>query len=384
VSLRPLLESRRIVLCVGSGGVGKTTTAAALGLSAALLGKRTLCLTVDPAHRLAESLGLSEMTTEAQEIDKGRFVAAGLDVPGSLTVMMLDTKRTFDDLIAQYASSPEARDSILNNKIYQYVSTSLAGTREYMAMEKLYAIKRDPTYDVIVLDTPPTTNALDFLEAPGRMVDVLGSGVLRWFASAFETSGKLSLNLLARSTALVLRGIGRLTGRGFLEGIAEFIARLNELFGGFAERAEEVAAGLRAPDVAYVLVTSPDPMSIREVLFFNDRLREQGMPRDALVVNRVHARRRGAGPSEQEIARALERHGITLGPDGPARVRRASDDEARRGDLDATHLEELERLIRGGGAPPVRVDVPAFAHDVHDLSALAEVSKVLLERRGAP
>ncbi|MFO0661127.1 MAG: ArsA-related P-loop ATPase [Polyangiaceae bacterium] len=212
MSLGPLLESRQVILCVGCGGVGKTTTTAALGLAAALRGKRVLCLTIDPARRLANSLGLSSVSGDAQTVEPQRFVDAGLDVPGSLTVMMLDTKRTFDELVVRYASSEAARDRILHNKLYQYISTSLAGTHEYMAMEKLHAIRKDGGYDLILLDTPPTANALDFLDAPERLVDALDSAAMRWFMQAFEESGKLSFNLLAKSAAVILKGIARITG----------------------------------------------------------------------------------------------------------------------------------------------------------------------------
>ena len=167
-TLQPLLEKHRVLLCVGSGGVGKTTITAALGLAAALRGKRVLCLTIDPARRLANSLGLDRMTSEATRVEPRHFENHGLSVTGSLTVMMLDTKRTFDELVVRHASSPEARDRILQNKLYQYVSTNLAGTQEYMAMEKLMSVKADADFDLIILDTPPTSNALDFLDAPER------------------------------------------------------------------------------------------------------------------------------------------------------------------------------------------------------------------------
>lgn len=243
-------------------------------------------------------------------------------------------------------------------------------------MEKLYAMKRDPSYDVILLDTPPTANALDFLDAPERLVGALDSAVMRWFLAAFESSGKLSLNLLAKSTALVLRAIGKLTGGGFLEDTAQFVTELNDLFGGFKNRAREVAAGLRGDDVAYVLVTSPEPMSIREVLYFGERLREQKMPRDAFVVNRVHPRR---APTEDRglVEELLRERGIALDDDGPERVIRAALDEARQGELDAAHLAVLDRAIAEAREKPLRVDVPAYAKDVHDLAALAEVARVL-------
>jgi len=375
VSLGPLIASRRVILCVGCGGVGKTTTAAAVGLAAARQGKRTLCLTVDPARRLAESLGLSEMKHEAQHVDPARFREAGLDIGGSLTVMMLDTKGTFDELVTRYASSPEMRDRILRNTLYRYISTSLAGTAEYMAMEKLYALRSDPRWDVIVIDTPPTTNALDFLDAPERMIEALDSPVFRWLVAAFETSGKLSMNLLARGAAAALRGMGRLTGTGFLEALAELIVLLNEMLGGFRARANEVQKALRGPDVAYVLVTSPDPLSICEIRYFADRLRELAMPRDALVINRVHPAH-GARPSAESVRGELEGRGLVLAADGEMRVLRAFDDEARQGELDRRHLGALVDL-QDGEERPIRVEVPALVGDVHDLRALAKVAAAL-------
>jgi anion-transporting ArsA/GET3 family ATPase len=375
VSLRPLIDSRRVILCVGSGGVGKTTTTAAIGLAAAKAGKNALCLTIDPAKRLAESLGLAEMMTEAQVIDPARLADAGVTVRGSLTVMMLDTKSTFDDLVAKYATSPEARDRILRNKLYRHVSTSLAGTQEYMAMEKLYALKDDPKWDLIVVDTPPTSNALDFLDAPDRMIDALDSAVLRWLASAFQASGKLSFRLLARGASAALRGMARLTGQGFLEALAEFVVLINEMFGGFRERATEVRSALRGREVAYVLVTSPDPLSIREIIYFSDRLREQRMPRDAVVVNRVRPLRK-ARPVPSAVRAEIDRRGLALGQGAEERILRAFDDEAKLGQMDRRNLAALAALDEGE-AGPVRVEVPAFAGDVHDLRRLAEVAAVL-------
>jgi anion-transporting ArsA/GET3 family ATPase len=375
VPLAELLSSRRIVLCVGCGGVGKTTTAAALGIAGARAGKRTLCLTIDPARRLAESMGVGELTHEAQPIARDRLRAAGVPDQGSLTVMMLDTKSTFDDLVTRHAS-PEARERILRNKLYQHISTSLAGTQEYMAMEKLYAIKDDRRWDLIIVDTPPTANALDFLDAPERMISALDSAMLRWLMGALESSGKLSVNLIARGAAAALRGLSRLTGQGFLEALAELVVLLNEMFGGFRARANEVQKALRGPDVAYVLVTSPDPMSIREIIYFADRLREQRMPRDALVVNRVHTSPPGR-PAEGDVGHELARAGVALGSDMTARVLSAYDDERRLAELDADHLRALAALDLTGDRP-TRVDVPSFAADVHDLRALARVADALV------
>jgi len=368
-ALCALALGKHVLITVGAGGVGKTTTAAALAVAAAQRGRRVLCLTIDPAKRLAQSLGLPAMTTEAVQIDPARFAAVGAPLSASLTIMMLDTKRTFDELVIRHASSKEKAERILSNKLYQYVSTSLAGTQEYMAMEKLVAVKADPAYDLIILDTPPTANALDFLDAPERMVQALDSAAMRWFVEAFESTGKLSFHLLAKSAALVLRGVGRITGGGFLEAMAELITALNDLFGGFKRRATMVEKALRSPEVAFVLVTSPAPMSIQEALFFSDRLRVSNMPLGALVVNRV----REAPPAldnaaAADIDKALTAHGIRLDDDAPARLLRAHEDASKLAALDATHLAGLQQ--RAGAETPM-VRVPELPSDVYDVRLLA-------------
>jgi len=376
-ALAELIESRRVIITVGAGGVGKTTTAAAIGVAAARRGKRVLCLTIDPARRLAESLGISEMRTEAVTVDPARFAAAGVTLDrGSLTAMMLDTKRTFDELVTKYSSSKEKAQSLLDNKLYQYVSTSLAGTQEYMAMEKLVAVKDDPRYDLIVLDTPPTANALDFLDAPQRLTDALDSATMKWFVEAFQSGGKLSFNLIAKSAATVLRTIGKITGGGFLESMAGLIGELNELFGGFKERAGRVQAALRGKDVAFVLVTSASPPSIQEVLYFSERLTEAHMPRGAFVVNRFHLPppRAGSGVTPVAAAAAIASHGLTLDDDAPGRMVSAHVDAVRLASLDARHLRALD--VSAEGTPIIRV--AEMETDVHDLLLLARLGDELV------
>ncbi|HVU01716.1 MAG TPA: ArsA-related P-loop ATPase [Polyangiaceae bacterium] len=376
-SLFTLLESRRVVLCVGCGGVGKTTVAAALGLAAARRGKRVLTLTIDPAKRLANSLGLEEMTTEARAVDRAVLAGAGVPAEGNLTVMMLDTKRTFDDLVERFASSPEARDRILRNKLYQYISTHLAGTQDYMAMEKLLAVKDDPAYDLVILDTPPTRNALDFLEAPERLVEALDGPAIRWFLQAFDQSRKFNLNILAQGAAAILRGVSKLTGGGFLEQIAEVIADLNDLFGGFRERAARVSAAFRDRTVAYVLVTSAAPLAIAEIAYFAERLAEHGMRGDGFVVNRLHVAP-AARASLEDVERSIAAHDVALGPGGADRVLVAMREEFALAEADQKHLEELERVRRKlgvTGSPLVRVR--ALPTDVHDVGTLLGIAAVL-------
>jgi anion-transporting ArsA/GET3 family ATPase len=374
-ALASLVESRRVLVTVGAGGVGKTTTAAAIGVAAARRGKRVLCLTIDPAKRLAESLGIEAMKTEAVTVDNARFEAIGVRVPGSLTAMMLDTKRTFDELIMKYSSTKEKAQQLLSNKLYQYVSTSLAGTQEYMAMEKLVAVKDDPRYDLIVLDTPPTANALDFLDAPERLMEALDSATMKWFVEAFQSSGKFSLNIIAKSAATVLRTIGKITGGGFLEAMAEFIADLNDLFGGFKERAARVQRTLRGSDVAFILVTSPSPPAIKEVLYFAERLDEARMPSGALVVNRFHLPPPHAeGVTEADAAAGIEAHRLDLEDGAPARLRDAHSDAVKLAALDAAHVA---KLVSSAPATPI-VRVAELDTDVQDLALLTQLADVLM------
>jgi anion-transporting ArsA/GET3 family ATPase len=376
-TLAQLIQTRRVLITVGAGGVGKTTTAAALGVAAAARGRNVLVLTIDPAKRLADSLGIERMSSEAVDVDPERFRAAGIAMPGRLTAMMLDTKRTFDDLVVKYSSSPAKAQQLLNNKLYKYVSTSLAGTQEYMAMEKLVAVKADGRYDLIMLDTPPTANALDFLDAPDRLVEAIDSAAMRWFVEAFQSTGKVSFNLIARSAATVLRTLGTITGGGFLEDMAEFISELNDLFGGFKQRARAVQAALRSPEVAFVLVTSPSPMSIQEVLFFSERLAEHGMPRGAFVVNRFRMPppRAGEQISVEDAAEAVRAHGLQLDDDVAERLTQAHADAQKLALLDAFHVRSLQERV-GRDVPVIRV--PELASDVHDIALLYRLSERLV------
>jgi len=328
-------------------------------------------LTIDPARRLAQSLGLTELDNTPRQV-KGVSTASG----GELHAMMLDMKRTFDEVVSAHSTSERA-EQIFANPFYQALSTSFAGTQEYMAMEKLVAVQRDPRFDLVILDTPPTANALDFLDAPGRLVEAVDSPTMRWFVQAFESTGKVGFNLLARSAAIVLRGLGRITGGGFLAAMAEFITELNDLFGGFKQRAQMVESSLRSPEVSFVLVTSPAPVSVEEAIFFSERLERANMPRGAFVVNRFRLPPlwTDAPPHENDAATAIAAHGLHLEDGAPTRVVRAHADAVRLATRDAANVSTLRE--RASAEVPV-VRVPELASDVHDLKNLRDIAELLM------
>ena len=364
-----LTAQRRVVVCAGAGGVGKTTVAAALSLSAAQRGRRVLCLTIDPARRLADSLGIALSPGVEAEVAAERLAAVGAAPSGSLSVAMLDPKQTFDDLVTRHASSAAVAKKILDNQFYRHVSTSLAGTQSYMAMEKVLGVLKSGRYDLIVLDTPPTSEALDFLDAPERLVEALDSPAMRWLVQAMQPSGSFSMRLLARGVAALLRTMGRLTGRGFLEDMAAFVGELNDLFGGFKERASEVSRAFRAADFGYLLVAAPNAPALEEARFFAERLRRLGLRADALVLNRVHA---DVSPpaSPAALSALLGDRGITLAPE---QLLKAQADEHQRARTEAPEVEKARRLF-----PPESLWlVPVMAGDVRGLADLAKVSRAL-------
>lgn len=244
-------------------------------------------------------------------------------------------------------------------------------------MEKLHAVRQNPSYDLIVLDTPPTTNALDFLNAPEKLVDAIDSPAMRWFIQAFSGAGKLGFGLLGRGAQMVLRGLAKFTGGEFLQAVAQFISDINDLFGGFTERAREVSNGLRSPEVAFVLVTSPDPLAVQEAIFFAQKLGENGLAQRAMVINRVTPLFPEPPGNEREVERALADKLPDLAEIGALqqKLERALDEERMRAVTDRGEVERLKALTGNRG---LYVEVPAFEEDVHDLGGLARVSAFLI------
>lgn len=273
-----IVERKEVIVCAGSGGVGKTTAAAAIALQAALDGKKAAVLTIDPAKRLASSLGLEELTNDPAKVNKRKFTSAGLNVTGELHAMQLDTKTTFDEVVMRYAPTREQAERIINNRFYRNISGTLSGTQEYMAMEKLYELHAEGGYDLIVIDTPPTRNALDFLDAPRRMTDFFESRVLRWFLLPYVKAGGGFMRVANAAATTFLRVVKRIVGAEVLEDTAEFFGNLEGMYDGFKQRAREVAALLKSDVTVFIVVTSPAADSVREATFFASRLNEAGLP----------------------------------------------------------------------------------------------------------
>ncbi len=374
MTVRESLAPRRIAVCVGPGGVGKTTVAAAIGLERAMEGARALVCTIDPARRLANALGLSALGNVESRVPEHKFAEAGLRPRGALFAMMLDVKRTWDDLVTRHASDPARRERILRNRLYQQMSSALAGSQEYMAMEKLYELATDRDYDVIVLDTPPTAHALDFLEAPDRVLDFLGNETARALLAPAIGAGKLGLRLAQLGGGYIAKTLARFTGQAVLADLGDFLQGFQGMYDGFKERAAVVHALLSRPEVGFVLVTSASPISIGEVLAFHERLHAETMPIAGLVANRVTPDLWPGGgplPGAAELSRALSAAGAK-DADLAARLARTL---AEHQSLAIAERQALTRLFAVVEAP--RAVVPRLETDVHDLAGLARLAECL-------
>lgn len=287
-TVESLLKKRHVVICVGAGGVGKTTLAAAMAVKAARGGRRVVCLTIDPARRLADSLGVSSEEKTGKIKDITSILGNDMQSGGSLSFGMLDPKETFARIILERASSQAAARRILNNKLYRYVSGSLSGMQEYMALEQLLTIRNDDEVDLIVLDTPPTSNAIDFFTAPSRMTEALDGRLVRIMRRAYKGPARSGFDLWGRWTAILLKAISRFTGIELLNEMMAFVDALSDLFGSFAERARAIEKILHDSEVAFCLISTADKSTLRETRDFKDRLKTLGLHVDAVIFNRAH------------------------------------------------------------------------------------------------
>ncbi len=352
----------RIVVCCGAGGVGKTTTSAALALAAAEAGRTVVVLTIDPARRLAQSLGLTELDNEPRRVE-----VPGAD--GELHAMMLDMKRTFDDIVAAH-STPDRAQQILDNPFYQTLSSSFSGTQEYMAMEKLGQLRASDQWDLIIVDTPPSRSALDFLDAPNRMGRFLDGTMIR----LLMTPSRAGFKFASAGFLLFSRIVSKILGGQLLRDISAFVAALDTMFGGFRERATATYELLRRPGTSFVVVASPEPDALREASYFVDRLSADSMPLAGLVVNRTHPPATAALSATRAEAAAEE----VLEAGGPDAGLAAA---ALKVHADRMALATREQHLADrftSAHPEVAVrSVPAAAGDVHDLEGLRTMAAEL-------
>ena len=373
------LEKLEVIVCCGSGGVGKTTISAALGLALAQRAdRRVLVLTVDPARRLATALGLKEIGTEPVTVSRARLRRSGVEIEGELVAAMLDMKSTFDRMVTKLAPNRADAQRILDNRFYQGISDSFVGSHEYMAMEALYELHQAGEYDTLIIDTPPSRNALDFLEAPNRLTDFVGARLLSWLSGPTRF-GFRAMNLAA---APFLRMADRLLGADVLSEVAEFVGDLQKIYGGVQERARDVYKLLRSSRVGFVVVTTLEPGPFAEAEYFSSRLREYRMPLRGVVVNRTW-------PDSLRNRTALSTAGALAEDDklaawltGQLGHRVAQDPLRAIGErwLDLHAIAErdfrqLSRLERLGNVRAVRV--PLFGDDASELEGLARIAALL-------
>ncbi len=375
----------RVLVTVGTGGVGKTTVSAALGLEAARRGKRVLVLTIDPAKRLADALGIDELSHEPRELELP--VAGG----GSLAAMVLDTKRTFDDLVVRFSPDAESRERILANPIYRNLTDALAGSREYSAMAKLYQLHSDGNYDLIVLDTPPATHALDFLETPRRLQGFLDSGSLRVLLHPAAAVGRTGFRLFRFGSELVLKAMERITGIEFLTAISEFLLAFEAMLGDFTRQGREVELLLRVLSCGFVLVAGPDPEQARLARSFWRKLEPERIHLVGLVLNRIRMWP-GSGPPPDVAAaersgaltwlqKELEERGLEMAAEATARLLlEIAEQQAALARRDAESCAQMERGLPLG--PDQVRRIPLFDEDVHALDTLARMGERMLGQSG--
>ncbi len=374
-----LLRSKRIVVCVGPGGAGKTTISAALGARAARAGRRTLVCTIDPAPRLADALGMGSLSPDPRAVPPAARATLGLDGAdaAALYAVRLDTERTFARLVDQQVTDPEMRRRIFGNTIYRQITTSLTGSQEYAAMLALHEFAGSGEYDLVVLDTPPTANALDFLDAPARIRAAVSSPAIKWFARPAD-SKRFSLQRLRSGGALVVRRLAKLVGSTFLDDLGAFLLDFQGVLGGFLQRADAIDGLLRGADVAFLLVLAPAVAAVDEALYFHGRLREAGIPLGGFVANRVQS-----APGLDEPAAIVA--ALRAAPAFAGLADETLEEAAARlapvartlGRLRDSEQRELARLA--ASAPGVTVtEVPLLDHDVDNLAELRVVGEHLV------
>ena len=381
MSLERFFKEKRLIVACGSGGVGKTTTSAAIALHLALNGRKTLVLTIDPARRLANALGLSSLDDEERRVDLSALFP-DRNVSGELYAAMLNASQSFDKLIRKLMGNPATFERIRANRFYQALESSIGGAQEYVAMERLHELMREKDYDVIVLDTPPTKNALDFLDAPHRLARFMDAGVVKWFTRHDE--GGLGSLFFKKGGEIVFKLLGLLIGKEVIGDLSEFFIGFKDLYGGFEDRARRVNAMLREPSTSFVLVTSPEQNVLGEGLYFVEKLTESGLPLECVIVNKAFWPL--DVPSEKDSVSMLE----GLGP-----VQRLRDGGTEQSEQWRQFAEKLSRLVGSVQAFNDRAEknvlwlrskvdrsvqiqqVPLFFKEIYDIEGLQRMNRHL-------
>jgi anion-transporting ArsA/GET3 family ATPase len=378
--MKSRIAGKTTVVCVGPGGVGKTTTAAALGVIAARSGVRTLVCTIDPAPRLADALGVANLGSVPTPIAADAAAALGVQAPELLHAMRVDPGAAFAHLVNEQVSDPELRSHIFGNPLYRHVTTDLTGSQEYAATLALYEIRRAGVYELIVLDTPPTANALEFLETPERLAAAIASPAVQWFARSDPHAGRFSLKRLGVGGAMIIRRAGRLMGSQFLDDLGAFLLDIREVLGGFLARAREIEAVLKQPDVGFVLVMTPERAAVDEALFFARRLRATGSPLCCYIANRTLPAPRPCAPARlRDCLASLPGLGESPAEEldlAAAKLGKVADFLAT---VAHTQQRELERLSRESPGVDITT-VPLLPHDVSNLESL----RAIADRLGSP
>jgi anion-transporting ArsA/GET3 family ATPase len=367
MSVAALLDGKEVCVCGGSGGVGKTTTSAAIALGMAARGARVAVVTIDPARRLANALGLERLQNEPRRVAPERLAAGGLEVRGELWAMMLDPKRTFDELIDRVAPDDRRAEEIKANRVYRQLSSAVSGSQEFTAIAKLYDLRREGGFDLLVLDTPPSRNALDFLDAPGRLTSFLEGRATRAFIRPAGLG--LGMRVLGRGASPLFGVLRRITGIDLLSDLSTFFALLGDMTHDFSERAVAVEEMLKARTTAFLIVTSAHSHAIDEAIWFGRTLRLSGLPFAGAIVNRVHHDQlEGAEPDDLAAPLAAELGGALAG-----RVIANLHDYHVLARRDQRSVARLQHEL---GSRPL-LQVPHFDDDVHDIGGLRQVQRYL-------
>jgi len=369
LAIDQLIDDRRtrIIVCCGSGGVGKTTVAAAIGLRAAERGRHVVVLTVDPARRLAQSMGLTALDNTPRLVADVKGGTGENGQPGSMHAMMLDMKRTFDEIVEAHAD-PDRAEQILANPFYQSLSSSFAGTQEYMAMEKLGQLRRADEWDLIVVDTPPSRSALDFLDAPQRLGRFLDGRLLRLLVAPARFGGKAGLKVLNAGFGMVTGVVTKIIGSQLLRDVQTFVSAMDTMFGGFRERAEYTYRLLRMPGTAFLVIAAPENDALREASYFVERLERDGMPLAGLVLNRMHRSPAARLSAERSLA-AVEALQVMPESETTALTITALRLHAERMRQVAKERRLADSFSAAHPLVPV-AQIPAQPEDVHDLDGL--------------